>query len=83
MVEKDPVRKVQEKLVAGISEDGRPPESIRSLHEMSRYVPPNTPVDQFARAVDGLVQEGVTPMRQTPIAKGYSFEPNRARGKYL
>lgn len=83
MVEDDPVRKVQGKIVIGISEDGRPPESIRSLYDLSRHVPSNTSVDQFARAVDGLVQQGVTPMRQTPIAKGYSLDPNRARERYL
>ncbi|MBS3084081.1 hypothetical protein J4423_04720 [Candidatus Pacearchaeota archaeon] len=83
MDKKDPVRQVQEEIVVGISEDGRPPESIRSLYDLSRHVPKDTPADQFARAVDGLVQEGVTPMRQTPISKGYYFEPTRARGKYL
>ena len=58
---KDSVKKTKEQIVEGISHDGRPPEDVRSLHDLSIYIPKDTPIDQFARAVDGLVREGVTP----------------------
>ncbi|MEK6894005.1 MAG: hypothetical protein AABX10_00915 [Nanoarchaeota archaeon] len=75
----DIIRKVQEKIVSGIANDGKPPEAIRSLYEMSRHIPTNTRADEFARAVDGLVDEEVTPAKST----GYIFNPERAKGIYI
>lgn len=66
-----------------MANDGKPPEAIRTLREMAGYLPPETPVRDFARSVDELTREGVTPSRSNPVIQGHFLNPSKAIGKYL
>jgi len=74
---KDLVRQTQEHIVQGINDS--PKRGLRSLVDLAAPLPPTTPSDIFARAVDGLTGEGVLiakPSRGLPL---YDYDHKKAR----